>query len=50
LGIAAVVINATAEAKDPRRDEHVRRSLLTALRILLGPGTVIVAVAAITTA
>lgn len=47
LGIAAVVINSIAEAKNPRSDEHVRRSLLTALRILLVSGTVIVATSAL---
>lgn len=47
LGIAAVVINSIAEAKNPRSDEHVRRSLLTALRILLVSGTVIMATSAL---
>lgn len=47
LGIAAVVINSIAEAKNPRSDEHVRRSLLTALRILLVSGTVVVATSAL---
>lgn len=49
LGIAAVVINSIAEAKNPRSDEYVRRSLLTALRILLVSGSVIVAAAALVT-
>ncbi|MCY0905737.1 lipopolysaccharide biosynthesis protein [Arthrobacter sp. H14-L1] len=46
LGIAAVVINAIAESKSPRKDEQVRRSILTALRILLISGSLIIAISA----
>lgn len=47
LGIAAVVINAIAESNSARTDEHVRRSLLTAVRILLVSGILIVAASAL---
>lgn len=44
LGIAAVVINTVAASADPRRDEIVRRTLTSALRILLASGGVIVGI------
>ncbi|GII99198.1 O-antigen/teichoic acid export membrane protein [Sediminihabitans luteus] len=46
LGIGAVVINAIAEAKDPRRSQQVLATLTTALRVLTVSG-VVVAVAAV---
>lgn len=45
LGIAAVVINAVAGSNDPRRDPFTRRTIVTAVRILLVSGTAIVGVA-----
>lgn len=45
LGLAAVVINAVAESGDPRRDPHMRRTLLSTVRLLLMASAVIVAVA-----
>lgn len=50
LGIAAVVINAIAESRDPHTSETVSATITTAFRILLGSGATIVAVAAILTA
>lgn len=49
LGIAAVVINAVAESKDPSRDDAVRRTVVTAFRILLVSSSVLVAVGAVIT-
>ena len=44
LGIAALVFNVVAGSDDPRRDEQVRRTIITALRILLISGPVIILV------
>lgn len=41
LGIAAVIINAAAEAEDPRHDRLLQRTLTSALRVLLAAGAVI---------
>lgn len=41
LGIAAVLINAAAEADDARRDERLRRTITSALRVLLVAGAII---------
>jgi O-antigen/teichoic acid export membrane protein len=49
LGIAAVLINTLASSDEPRRDEHVRRTLTTAIRVLLCSGAVIIAVGALIT-
>lgn len=49
LGIAAVVVNAVAGSATPRSDEYVRRAIVTAIRILLMSGGVIVAIAALIT-
>lgn len=49
LGMAAVVINAASETTDPRRDEDLRRTITTALRILLGSAAVIIGVATLLT-
>ncbi|MCU1527459.1 MAG: polysaccharide biosynthesis protein [Frondihabitans sp.] len=49
LGIAAVVINAIAGSDKPRTDEHVRRTLVTALRILMVSGGIMVAIAVVIT-
>ncbi|UOW00790.1 oligosaccharide flippase family protein [Agrococcus sp. SCSIO52902] len=43
LGIAAVLINAAAESEDPRRDALLRRTITSALRILLVAGGIIAA-------
>lgn len=45
LGIAAVVFNVIAGSADPRTDETVHRTIVTAFRILLISGPVIIAVA-----
>jgi O-antigen/teichoic acid export membrane protein len=50
LGIAAVVINAVAGASEPRTDENVRRTIVTALRILMISAAAIVAVSVLITA
>lgn len=50
LGIAAVVINAVASADDPRRDDLVKRTIVTAFRILIVSGGIMVLVAAVITA
>lgn len=50
LGIAAVVINAVASAEHPRTDDLVRRTIVTAFRILLVSGGIMVAVAVVVTA
>ena len=49
LGIAAVVINAIASSSDPRHDPFARRTIVTAVRILIVSGSLIVAVAALIT-
>ncbi|OMH31605.1 polysaccharide biosynthesis protein [Tersicoccus sp. Bi-70] len=49
LGIAAVVINAVAGSDDPARDDTVRRTVVTAFRILLVSSAILVAVAAVIT-
>lgn len=41
LGIAAVIINAAAEADDPRSDRLLRRTITSALRVLLVAGAII---------
>jgi O-antigen/teichoic acid export membrane protein len=50
LGVSAALMNAVAAAEDPPHDENVRRVLTTAIRVLLGSATVIVAVSLIITA
>ncbi len=47
LGIAAVVINAIAGSSDARRDEMVRRTITSALRILIVSGSVIALASAV---
>lgn len=47
LGMAAVVFNVIAASSDPRRDEQVHRTIVTAFRILLISGPVIAAVAVV---
>lgn len=47
LGIAAVVFNVIAGSADPRHDETVHRTLVTAFRILLISGPVIIGVAVV---
>lgn len=42
LGIAAVVINVLAQSSSPKTDETVRRTIVTALRILVTSGATIV--------
>lgn len=49
LGIAAVVINAVAGSKAPREDDAVRRTIVTAFRILLVSGGIMVLVSAVIT-
>lgn len=43
LGVAAIVINAVAGSDSVRTDESVRRSIVTALRIMLSSAAIIVA-------
>lgn len=45
LGLAAVVINAVAQSRDPRHDPYVARAIASAFRVLLLSGFVIAAVA-----
>lgn len=45
LGIAAVVINAAAESGDPRGDVRLRRTLTSAIRVLVVSGGIIALVA-----
>ena len=47
LGLAAVVINAVAQSRDPRRDPYVARAIASAFRVLLVSGAVIATVAVI---
>ena len=49
LGIAAVVINAVAGSSSVRTDDFVKRSIVTALRVLLVSGGIMVAVSAVIT-
>lgn len=49
LGIAAVVINAVAESSNPRTDSKMRQTLVSAIRLLVISGAVIVAVAIVLT-
>ena len=49
LGIAAIVINAVAGSDSPKDDENVRRTIVTALRILFSSMAVIVAVNSVIT-
>ncbi|WP_285115387.1 oligosaccharide flippase family protein [Leifsonia sp. fls2-241-R2A-40a] len=44
LGMGAVLINAVASSDDPRRDETLRRTIATTIRVLTMSGLVIVAV------
>jgi O-antigen/teichoic acid export membrane protein len=43
LGMAAAVMNAVAEAPDPKSDLHVRRTITTATRMLIISGSVLFA-------
>ncbi|RFA13013.1 polysaccharide biosynthesis protein [Subtercola boreus] len=49
LGIAAVVINAVAGSAAPRTDDYVRRTIVTAFRILIVSGGIMVTIGAIIT-
>ncbi|MGN6407162.1 MAG: lipopolysaccharide biosynthesis protein [Curtobacterium sp.] len=49
LGIAAVLINTIAGSDHPRTDDLVRRTLTTAIRVLLSSGAVIVSIGAVIT-
>lgn len=50
LGITASIMNAVAGAKDPRDDVHLRRTLITSLRILAGSTCTVILVAIVLTA
>jgi O-antigen/teichoic acid export membrane protein len=50
LGIAAVVINAVAGSDHPRTDDLVKRTIVTAFRILMVSGGIMVAVSVVITA
>jgi len=47
LGIAAVVINSLAEAKNPKTDDFVLRTVITAFRILSVSGLIIISLAVV---
>jgi O-antigen/teichoic acid export membrane protein len=49
LGIAAVIINTIAGSPSPRTDVQVRRTIVTAMRILVSSGTIIAGVALLIT-
>ncbi len=49
LGIAAVVINEVAGSRSPRTDDVVRRTIVTALRILMVSGGIMIVVATVIT-
>ncbi|MFE1647055.1 lipopolysaccharide biosynthesis protein [Microbacterium sp. P01] len=49
LGISAAIMNAVAEAKDPRTDANLRGTLITSMRILAGSATTLAVIAAILT-
>jgi O-antigen/teichoic acid export membrane protein len=49
LGLAAVVINAVAGSSSPRTDDQVRRTIVTAFRILIVSGGIMVAVSLVLT-
>lgn len=49
LGMAAVVINAVAGSNDPKQDQLVRRSIMTALRILIVAGLILILVSGLIT-
>lgn len=42
LGMSAAIMNAVGGSADPRRDPHVRRVLITSIRVLICSGTAIV--------
>lgn len=46
LGMSAAVMNAVGGSESPRTDEHVRRVLVTAVRVLIGSTAVLLLVAA----
>lgn len=50
LGISASIMNATAAATDPRTDDHLRGTLITAMRILAGSATTLILIAVVLTA
>jgi O-antigen/teichoic acid export membrane protein len=50
LGIAAVVINVVASSNSPRTDDVVKRTIVTAFRILIASGGVMVLIAVVVTA
>lgn len=47
LGIAAIVFNVIAGSEDPKHDENVRRTVVTAFRIMLITGPLIILVAVV---
>lgn len=49
LGISAAVMNAVSESPDPRNDAHLRRVLVTTLRVLTGSAAVISLLALVVT-
>lgn len=49
LGVATVVINNIAGSREPRTDEIVRRTIVTAVRILMVSGSVIIGIAGVIT-
>lgn len=49
LGMSAVVINSIAESPDPRTDQQVRRTLTSALRVLMTSATVLIVIGVVIT-
>jgi O-antigen/teichoic acid export membrane protein len=49
LGMAAAVVNAVGESEDPAHDLRVRRTLITAFRVLAGSAAVVVLAAVVIT-
>lgn len=49
LGISASIMNATAAAKDPRTDDLLRGTLVSAMRVLAGSATTLILVALVLT-
>jgi O-antigen/teichoic acid export membrane protein len=41
LGMSAAIMNATGGSEHPSRDDHVRRVLITSIRVLVGSGAVL---------
>lgn len=47
LGMSAAIMNAIGGSDDPAHDDHVRRVMITSIRVLICSGTVLLAVTAV---